>query len=211
MPKGALLLILMAAAAFRIEGQIPSLRSEIVARLPAGEMVELVLQDRERRTFHCGLNTAPEETTLRTGDVVEWSGVPGPDGRGCQIRSIRVLGHISIPSASEADGRVRLDLNPLNPLIRRGNLSYGGVVTAIAPRQLELRKRTGEREVIVLRPDTHFFANGLPAGVDEVVLNQRVSIRAGRNVDGQLEAFFVMWGGILRPGGNGEDHGPGER
>jgi hypothetical protein len=73
------------------------------------------------------------------------------------------------------------------------------VIAHIDNRNLEIRTTKGERLRFLLRDDTHYFRDGLPAALRELVLNQVVSVRAGRNLDGQFEAFYVMWGEILRP------------
>jgi hypothetical protein len=39
-------------------------------------------------------------------------------------------------------------------------------------------------------------------------MNARVFVRAGRNLDDNIEAYQVMWGDILRPGRSGQPAKP---
>lgn len=180
-----------------LPAQAPEQRCEVIERVEINGGADLLFRDRNFRLYRCfadpqtlGLNA------IRTGDVVDWS--PGFDGSGrCRIATLKFVGR-----ASEAGRRprIKLDLNPLNTLIRRGNVMYGGVLAYVDGEQLEVRNSRGERIRALLRDDTHYFQDGLPSARRELVLNQVVSIRAGRNLDGRLEVFYVMWGDILRPG-----------
>lgn len=192
--RGCIWFLLMSAAA----ADLPqSTRSEIVERIEVNGGADLLLRDREFRLYRCFANQEILGTPpVRAGDVVEWT--LGFDAVGkCKVAALRYIGR---PSDMPGRTRLRLDLNPLNSLIRRGNLSYGGIVTRLDAQTLALRTARGERLDIVLREDTHFFHAGVRTKRDDLALHQTVSIRAGRTFDGQLEAFYVMWGDILRPG-----------
>lgn len=171
-------------------------RCEVVERANVAGGSDLLFRDRNFRLYRCfGDLDSLQQPNLRPGDVVDWS--PGFDGSGrCRIATLRFVGRAFDPARSP---RLRLDLNPLNPLIRRGNVLYGGVIAYVDGKQLEVRTARGERIRAALRDDTHYFQDGLLSRLDELVLNQVVSIRAGRNLEGQLEAYYVMWGDILRP------------
>jgi hypothetical protein len=43
--------------------------------------------------------------------------------------------------------------------------------------------------------------SGLPGELSTLVVNTRVSIRGGRNLDNELEAYQVIWGEIEGPKG----------
>lgn len=180
-----------------VTAQMAEQRCEIVERVNVSGGADLLFRDRNFRLYRCfGDLESLNQANIRAGDVVDWA--PGFDGSGrCRIATLRFVGRAFDP---ERNPRLRLDLNPLNILIRRGNVFYGGVIAYLDGQQLEVRTTRGERIRAVLRDDTHYFQDGLPSRPGELVLNQVVSIRAGRNLEGQLEAFYVMWGDILRPG-----------
>jgi hypothetical protein len=56
-----------------------------------------------------------------------------------------------------------------------------------------LRTRAGDQELL-LRRDTRYVENGAPAATDNLKVNARCSVRAGRDLDGHIEAYQVMWG-----------------
>lgn len=180
-----------------VSAQAPEQRCEVVERVDVAGGADLLFRDRNFRLYRCFADQrTPELGQIRAGDVVDWS--PGFDGGGrCQIARLKFIGRAYDPGRQP---RLKLDLNPLNVLIRRGNVMYGGVIASLDAQQLEVRNSRGERIRTLLRDDTHYFRDGLPSARLELVLNQVVSIRAGRNLEGQLEAFYVMWGDILRPG-----------
>jgi hypothetical protein len=64
---------------------------------------------------------------------------------------------------------------------------------------LYMRSRDGERSSIRLRPDTRYLMEGEPAEIGSLRANLVVFIRAGKNLDNEVEAYQVVWGQILQP------------
>jgi len=64
---------------------------------------------------------------------------------------------------------------------------------------LYLRSRAGERSAIRLRPDTRFLMEGQPSELGSLRANLVVFVRAGKNLDNEVEAYQVVWGEILQP------------
>jgi len=81
----------------------------------------------------------------------------------------------------------------------RGELTLTGVVLRLHPDRLVLRTRAGEHKTILLRPDTRYSSEGQSLDVSALNVSTRVFIRAGKNLEGDLEAYQVMWGDILEP------------
>jgi len=132
---------------------------------------------------------------LREGDIVEvhCAGAAGPR---CRARLIRVIAPAPATRATKTLPRwAPPDWNS-NPF-PRGNLLVAGSIAEIHPDHLRLRLRGGARQLLRLREDTRFLAEGLPAERPELRVNMRVFVRAGRSLEGELEAFQVMWGRIL--------------
>ena len=81
----------------------------------------------------------------------------------------------------------------------RGNITVAGVVLQVADGVLVLRTRSNELRRILLRPDTRYFGEGQPLTVSGLPLSTRVFVRAGRNLEGNVEAYQIVWGSILEP------------
>ncbi len=79
-----------------------------------------------------------------------------------------------------------------------GNLTYAGVVFRLNDKQLVLHTRDGDR-TILLREDTRYLENGGLVGAAALKPNMRVFVRAGKDLYNQVEAYQVIWGGILEP------------
>lgn len=80
-----------------------------------------------------------------------------------------------------------------------GDLTFTGVVVRVTPVILTLRSRSGEHRLIHLRPDTRFLGEGQVADVGSLRANTTVFVRAGKNLDNEVEAYQVIWGEILHP------------
>ena len=48
-----------------------------------------------------------------------------------------------------------------------------------------------------MRTDTRFLAGGVRLDAAALPVNTRVFVRAGRSLDGGIEAYQVMWGEIV--------------
>ena len=70
-----------------------------------------------------------------------------------------------------------------------------GVVIRRDARSITLRTRGGE-QTLLLRKDTRYLGDGAQQDAGAVLVNTRVSVRAGPNVYGGIEAYQVMWGEI---------------
>jgi len=62
-------------------------------------------------------------------------------------------------------------------------------------RTITLRTRDGE-QTLLLRKDTRYLGDGAQQDAAAVLVNTRVFVRAGRNLEGGVEAYQVMWGEI---------------
>lgn len=96
-------------------------------------------------------------------------------------------------------GRSRLRRSSGDLSAPRGNLTYAGVIAKLTPERLVLRTRADGEKVIVLRRDTRYLEAGSLAEASDLTPNTRVYIRAGRNLDDEIEAYQIVWGEILVP------------
>jgi hypothetical protein len=133
---------------------------------------------------------------LRKGDTVEIETETGPNPRLRYARAIRVVAR----PAQAAPGRAsRVRPEPFDDWFPRGEVTLAGVVKQLHAGRMVLGTRTqGETEVL-LRDDTRYFGEGRETGFAGLRVNTRVFVRAGKNLEDNLEAYQVMWGGILRP------------
>jgi hypothetical protein len=79
-----------------------------------------------------------------------------------------------------------------------GSFSFTGVVFRIVPGAMSLHTHTGEQSVI-LRSDTRYMEDGNIVELSALKTNMHVFIQAGKTLYGEIEAYRVMWGGILKP------------
>jgi hypothetical protein len=128
---------------------------------------------------------------LLPGDPLEVLADREPGSSACYVRIVHVLD----PPARVNPRRVVV-IKPSNPPMLRGDRTVSGVVIRREGPALTVRTRTDER-TLLLRPDTAYFGDGLRVDSSALVVNTHVFVRAGRNSDGWIEAYQVMWGNIV--------------
>ena len=84
-------------------------------------------------------------------------------------------------------------------LYPRGNMTFSGVVLRLNPEMIVLHTRKEGEKIIRLRQDTRFLDSGNPASRATLAVNTRVFVRAGRNLDDEVEAYQIIWGEIPGP------------
>lgn len=110
----------------------------------------------------------------------------------------------------EARQRPRPAILPRAPLVRysptlrfapRGSLTFSGIVLRQEKSGLLLRTRADGEKWILLNRDTMYRENGLQVESSYLTSSTRVFVRAGANLDGEIQAYEVVWGEILSPSG----------
>jgi hypothetical protein len=132
-------------------------------------------------------------TRLRPGDPIQVVADRHPGSQSCYARIVSVVA----PPRAQRPARRPVRTAAQDPPPAGGRV-IAGVVTRIEPRRLTLRTRSGQ-ESLRLRPDTRYLGGGGRATPDELMVNMRVSVRAGPGWSGELEAYQVVWGAILDP------------
>jgi hypothetical protein len=64
---------------------------------------------------------------------------------------------------------------------------------------LVLRTRDRKETRILLRADTRYIQDGISVDASGLVVNTRVFVRGGMNLENNIEAYRVVWGEILKP------------
>ena len=123
-----------------------------------------------------------QSSELAGGEPVEVVSDRWPATRACYVRMVSVV------YASPKSPRRRVPVAEV--WVPRGYLAYSGLVVKNEDSKITLKTRSGAR-TLRLRPDTRYSEASQP------LLNKHVFVRAGRNLEGVLEAYQVMWGEIL--------------
>lgn len=129
---------------------------------------------------------------LREGDPLEVLAHRRPGDTACYILSLAV-----VPPPAPARPTRRMDPTPAPPKPTRGvarlrSETFAGVVTRVEDGAVTLRLRD-RVETFLLRHDTRFLGDGLRMEWSDVSVNQRLSVEAARNADGEWEAFQLIW------------------
>ncbi|MCC6367722.1 MAG: hypothetical protein IT165_29720 [Bryobacterales bacterium] len=88
--------------------------------------------------------------------------------------------------------------SPTESFAPRGNLLLTGIVLRVDEGSIVLRSRSGVRQVIQLRQDTRYVGSGLLDEKGAMPVGRPVQVRAGKTFEGDVEAFTIMWGEILK-------------
>jgi hypothetical protein len=116
----------------------------------------------------------------------------------CYARTVHIMDEARIVKFPGVRPRAH-PVNTPDLAATRGTLAFSGVVLKVTPETLYLRSRAGERSAIRLRSDTRYLMEGQPAEVGSLRANLVVFVRAGKNIDNEVEAYQVVWGEILQP------------
>jgi len=127
---------------------------------------------------------------LEAGDPVEIIADHKPGSRDCYIRMLHVIPPVPPPN--------RMSAVPRRPAIQlpRGDRTVSGIVIRSDAGSITLRTRDGD-QTLLLRRDTRYLVNGAQQDAGDLAVNTRVFVRAGRNLQGAIEAYQVMWGEIV--------------
>lgn len=141
---------------------------------------------------------------MAAGDRVEIVADRHPGSDACYARTVHVLDTTVVRRPPGSRPRpVREVPDPTERFAPRGNLTIAGLVMRVDPNTIVIKTRTAGEQTILLRSDTQYTGEGLRVAPDSLLLRTQVFVRAGKNIDGDVEAYSVMWGDILHPRGAG--------
>ncbi len=133
---------------------------------------------------------------LTPGDPLEVVADHKLGSTACYARTVHVAnGHapLYVPGVRPP---LRRSPSPTESFAPRGDLTLGGRVIRRDDVSLTIMTRRGEMHLL-LRPDTRYAAGGLTRDARSLNVNAHIFVRAGRGVDGMLEAYQVFWGEIV--------------
>lgn len=134
---------------------------------------------------------------LRPGDRLEVMSDRTTQNGYCFARRVKVVTGETVADLTRQSIRATEHFAP------RGSLQYSGLVIRRDAKVLVLRLRDRTEQSIKLRPDTRFVDAGAPANLATLLINERVFVRAGLNLEDEVEAYQVVRGEIMQPGVNG--------
>ena len=202
-----LALAAVASVSAQDNGPIGILRGDLVARSGSPASGLLQFKNADGRMLECAYdaktwfergNERLAVTGINIGDRLEVVADHKPPSAACYARTVHVL-EILLPRRTAAGKpRLRSLIGVTEAFAPRGDMTFSGVVLGIEGNGLTLRTRSKGNQVLLLRPDTHYLGNGLPLERSRLSNQTVVFIRAGRNLDGDIEAYQVVWGDILQ-------------
>jgi hypothetical protein len=137
-------------------------------------------------------------SALRPGELLEI--VSDHDPRPLEYARLVHVIERARPKAALETGMYRLPKrHEVEAVDENGNLTYTGIVSSIDGTRLTLRTRFDGEKTVYLRPDTRYLNGGSEAGAAAIEPNARIFVRAGRNLDHEIEAYQIIWGTILEP------------
>ena len=179
------------------------LRGDLLAWTGTARGGELTFRNSDNRVYQCSFDAKTYFErgkegmgvgAMQVGDRVEVL-ADHKDGTGlCYARTVQLInGKTAILP------RLRTSSRPTEAFAPRGDMTFAGVVLRVSPELLVLRMRSNEHKTIHLRSDTRYLSAGQSLDRGSLEVNTRVFIRAGKNLDDDIEAYQVVWGDILEP------------
>ena len=115
-------------------------------------------------------------------------------------RTVHVIETRPAPRLPLTAGRSRLyQASPIDLIAPRGNITFAGVVTKLTADRVVLHTRLDGLKTVLLRLDTRYLESGTVADAADLKPTTRVFVRAGKNLDDQIEAYQIIWGDIMDP------------
>jgi len=142
--------------------------------------------------------------SLRKGERIELVSDRSPEAGTRYARLVSVVNVEIRPRRQQALMALRAPLlhdDPTVSIAPRGSLTFTGVVLRMDADGLVLRTHVNGEKWILVRRDTRYREDGLQVDSSYLRSSTRVFVRGGTNLDGELEAYEVVWGEILAPSG----------
>jgi hypothetical protein len=161
---------------------------------------ELMVRNSDNAIYTCSYDTRTyvernhwpiRIANLAAGDAVEVMADHKFGSTNCYVRTVHVVDRQAQRFAAVLKRRPPPEVFKL-----RGDMTVGGVVLRHKSFSLTVKTRNGE-VTFLLRPDTRYVGDGLRLNPEAVEVNSHVFIRGGRDLEGDLEAYQVVWGRIL--------------
>ena len=200
--------VLSGAATAQENAPIGILRGDLVAWAGSPRTGELTFRNADEHLYQCSYddktyferdNQRISVAAAQKGDRVEILSDRRIGSDVCYARTVQILQTPLVHIVPGVRPKLRQSVSATELFAPRGNMTFAGVVLRLDADRLVLRTRSGEHKRILLRSDTRYLTGGQSADRLALPINTRVFIRAGKNLDDEVEAYQVMWGDILQP------------
>ncbi len=194
------------AAAAQENGPIGVLRGNLVAWTGTPRIGTLEFNSSGGRLLQCSYddktwfereNQRIGVSGMAVGERIEVVADRNPPSPACYARTVQVI-NTRVPLRTAAGNPRLLSSSVTDSFAPRGDITIAGVVLGIDGNSLRLRTRNDGPRTVLLRADTRYLGDGLPLNRESLPRQTIVFVRAGRNLDGDVEAYQVIWGQILR-------------
>lgn len=201
-------LVLRFAATAQENAPIGIFRGDLVSWTGTQRTGELTFRNTENLLYRCSYddktyfereNQRISVAATQKGDRVEILSDRKLGSEVCYARTVEIVDIRLMHVVPGVRPRVRNAVSATELFMPRGDMTVAGVVLRLDPDRVILRTRSGEHKAILLRSDTRYLTAGQMADRAALAVNTRVFIRAGKNLDNEVEAYQIVWGEILQP------------
>jgi hypothetical protein len=183
-------------------------RGDLVSWQATSGSGEMSFKTLEGRLYQCSFdaktyferdNQRVTAGAMAAGDRVEVVSDRRSGSDVCYARTVHVLDAAPVTLGPGGRPRFRKEQSPTEAFAPRGDMTFAGMVMRVDHDVLTLRTRADGEKLILLRQDTRYIGDGQRVEAAGLKRNTRVFIRAGRNLENDIEAYSVVWGGIVQP------------
>jgi hypothetical protein len=195
-----------AVVAAQENAPIGILRGDLVAWSGTARAGVLTFRNSENHVLTCSFdnltwfeheNSRVVISGLQAGDHLELVADRKPPSANCYARTVQVLDAVRSRLGAGGKPRFRRQISATETWAPRGDMTFSGIVAAVNGDWLSLRLRDHSDRTLLLRQDTRYLGEGLPQQRSSLTPQKLIFVRAGRNLDGDIEAYTIMWGDIL--------------
>jgi hypothetical protein len=191
------------------EPPVQILKGELMRWEVRGFSGDLSLRDAFQRVHRCRVTPDTYMTRVQTklrvtpvaikpGDFLEVVADQRDGAEHCRALTIYV--RVSDPARTLArTGSIPPQRIIMDNLWPRGSLTFAGVVQRVENGRMVVQTRKDGEKTFHLRADTVYTQQGRLVEADRLEVHTRVFVRAGRGFEGEMEAYQVLWGGIVSP------------
>lgn len=201
--------LMFAWAAGAQQAPIGIVRGELVLWQAAAGAGRLDVRTREGRLYQCSFdrktyferdNEMVAPAAMTKGDRLEIVSDRNPGSDVCYARTVHIMDAAAVTRLGPGGRpRLRSEPSPTEAFAPRGDLTFAGVVVRVERDVLTLKTRSDGDKTILLREDTRYIGDGQRVDQSGLKRNTRIFVRAGRNLDNDIEAYQVVWGAIVQP------------
>jgi hypothetical protein len=191
------------------EPPVRILKGELIEWEARGLSGDFSLRDAQSRVHRCQFSpdTYLKRQTLRVtptgvkpGDYLEVVADIRNGAASCRAVTIYIRASDPARLALGRGGARSLPTRIINDnLWPRGSLTFSGVVQRLETNRMVVQTRLDGAKTFHLRDDTLYSEEGRLVQRGRLEVHTRVFVRAGRGFEGEMEAYQIVWGGIVSP------------